>query len=125
VCPDAEAAAAALKYSNRIRPIDIIRVPLYERVWEVGAMGQVRRLLQYATVWALFLLHLMIVINMHIVLISVVIIFPITRRSRRPSAWTSSAMSGRASSSRSEHNQVQRQHKQSLHYYTVQGVNSV
>lgn len=45
MCPDAEAAAAALKYSNRIRPIDIIRVPLYERVWEVGAMGQVRRLL--------------------------------------------------------------------------------
>ena len=39
---DAAAAAAALKFSNRIRPIDIIRVPLYERVWEVGAMGQVK-----------------------------------------------------------------------------------
>eukprot|EP00598_Pedospumella_elongata_P000596 CAMPEP_0184981058 /NCGR_PEP_ID=MMETSP1098-20130426/10912_1 /TAXON_ID=89044 /ORGANISM="Spumella elongata, Strain CCAP 955/1" /LENGTH=484 /DNA_ID=CAMNT_0027504579 /DNA_START=175 /DNA_END=1629 /DNA_ORIENTATION=+ len=37
---EAAAAAAALKFSNRIRPIDIIRVPLYERVWEVGAMGQ-------------------------------------------------------------------------------------
>ena len=39
---EAAAAAAALKFSNRIRPIDIIRVPLYERVWEVGAMGQVK-----------------------------------------------------------------------------------
>ena len=39
---EAAAAAAALKFSNRIRPIDIIRVPLYERVWEVGAMGQVQ-----------------------------------------------------------------------------------
>jgi hypothetical protein len=29
-------------HRKRIRPIDIIRVPLYERVWEIGAFGQVR-----------------------------------------------------------------------------------
>lgn len=32
--------AAAYKHSIRIRPIDIIRVPKYERVWEIGKMGQ-------------------------------------------------------------------------------------
>lgn len=32
---------AAYKHSIRIRPIDIIRVPKYDRVWEIGSMGQV------------------------------------------------------------------------------------
>ena len=36
-----QAAQAAYKDSIRIRPIDIIRVPKYERVWQIGAMGQV------------------------------------------------------------------------------------
>jgi hypothetical protein len=36
------AMASAYKHSIRIRPIDIIRVPKYERVWQIGSMGQVR-----------------------------------------------------------------------------------
>jgi hypothetical protein len=35
------AMASAYKHSIRIRPIDIIRVPKYERVWQIGSMGQV------------------------------------------------------------------------------------
>jgi len=35
-----ERERAAYKHSIRIRSVDIIRVPLYERVWEVGSIGQ-------------------------------------------------------------------------------------
>lgn len=38
----AAAMAAAYRESIRIRPIDIIRVPLYDRVWQIGSIGQVR-----------------------------------------------------------------------------------
>lgn len=42
---------SAYKHSIRIRPIDIIRVPKYERVWEIGSMGQVRNVM--FSVWLL------------------------------------------------------------------------
>lgn len=34
------AMEAAYKESIRIRPIDIIQVPKYERVWQIGSLGQ-------------------------------------------------------------------------------------
>ena len=33
---------AAYNHSIRIRPIDIIRVPKYERVWEISGLGEVK-----------------------------------------------------------------------------------
>jgi hypothetical protein len=48
---------AAYEEGTRIRPIDIIRVPKYDRVWQIGAMGQVRKRCSITALGWLFIHH--------------------------------------------------------------------